>query len=285
MSRSISLLLFLGAALALAPDARSAVDFQREIQPILKKCLPCHGRDEHARQANFRLDSFEHATGKSGGHPGIAPGDAANSRVVLRVKDDKSPMPPAGERLSAREIELLEQWIRDGANYERHWSFEPPVRPSPPTVSRADWARNPIDAFVLARLDAEELRPSPEADRHTLVRRLALDLTGLPPDPELVESFVADESPEAYENVVSALLNSPHYGERWARVWLDLALRGLPGLREGRPADDLAYRDWVIRALNDNLPFDRFTILQLAGDLLPAPTRISSSPPAFTATR
>jgi len=261
------------AALLLAPAAPSAVDFQREIQPVLKKCLACHGRDEHARQANLRLDSFEHATGKTGGHPGITPGDAANSRIVIRAKAEQNPMPPSGERLTPREIELLEQWINDGAQYESHWSFEPPARPETPAVSDAEWPRNPIDHFVLARLEKEGLQPSKEADRHTLIRRVALDLTGLPPDPELVESFVSDDSPEAYEKVVDELFNSPHFGERWARVWLDLARYAdsqgyeKDGLRTIWP-----YRDWVIQALNANMPFDRFTILQLAGDLLPVPT-------------
>ncbi|MBI1357772.1 MAG: DUF1553 domain-containing protein [Acidobacteria bacterium] len=268
--RALPLLL---AALWLVPTVPAEVDFQRQVQPILKKCLPCHGRDEHARQANLRLDSFEHATGKSGGHPGIAPGDAAHSRIVARVQDDKNPMPPGGERLSAAEIDVLKQWIDGGAKYQQHWAFEAPARPEPPTVSQPDWVRNPIDAFVLARLDKAHLKPSVEADRYTLARRLALDLTGLPPEPELVKAFVEDESPEAYEKVVDRLLNSPHYGERWARVWLDLARYAdsqgyeKDGLRTIWP-----YRDWVIRALNANMPFDRFTVLQLAGDLLPVPT-------------
>ena len=257
-----------------APAASAAVDFQREVQPILKKCLPCHGRDEHARQANLRLDSLEHATGSSGGHPGIAPGDSANSRVVIRVKDPERPMPPTGERLSPRQVEILEQWIDDGARYERHWSFEKPVRPELPEVSRADWPRNEVDRFVLSRLERESLEPSETADRHTLIRRLALDLTGLPPDPELVQAFVEDESPAAYEKVVDKLLNSPHFGERWARVWLDLARYADS---QGYEKDNLRtvwpYRDWVIRALNANMPFDRFTLLQLAGDLLPVPTQ------------
>ncbi|MEZ5363847.1 MAG: DUF1549 domain-containing protein [Bryobacterales bacterium] len=189
---------------------------------MLKKCLPCHGRDEHGRQANLRLDSFEHATGKTGGHPGITPGDAANSRIVIRAKAEKNPMPPSGERLNPHEIELLEQWINEGAQYELHWSFQPPERPAPPAVSNADWPRNPIDHFVLARLEKEGLQPSKD-DRYTLIRRVALDLTGLPPTPEMVESFVRDDSPDAYEKAVDELFNSPHFGERWARVWLDLA--------------------------------------------------------------
>src|SRR5690606_22653892 len=192
--RAALVCLFLG--LALAPIARPAVDFQRDIQPVLNKCLACHGRDEPSRQANLRLDTFEDATGRTGGHPGITPGDAAASRVIVRVKDDQRPMPPAGERLTEREIALLEEWIDAGAEYERHWSFTPPERLAPPAVSDASWPRNPIDSFVLARLDAEGLKPSPEADRHTLARRLALDLTGLPPDPERVAAFVESEEPE-----------------------------------------------------------------------------------------
>lgn len=268
------LLLLFFTGLLLTSAAPAAVDFQREIQPVLKKCLACHGRDEHGRQANLRLDSFEHATGKTGGHPGILPGDSANSRIIIRAKAEKNPMPPNGERLSPREIELLEQWVEDGAPYESHWSFEPPVRMDPPTVSDSNWPRNPVDHFVLARLEAEGLKPSQEADRYALIRRLALDLTGLPPDLELVKAFVDDDSLEAYEKVVDELFNSPRFGERWARVWLDLARYAdsqgyeKDGLRTIWP-----YRDWVIQALNDNMPFDRFTILQLAGDLLPVPTQ------------
>ncbi len=264
----ISLLACCGAA-----SGPAAVDFQREIQPILRKCLPCHGRDEGSRQANFRLDSFENATGATGGYPGITPGDSAASRVIVRVKDPKHPMPPAGDRLTAGEMGLLEQWIDAGANYKRHWSFEKPARPDVPKLT-SDWTRNEIDGFVLARLEKEGLKPSEQADRYTLIRRLALDLTGLPPDPALVEKFVADDSPDAYERVVDTLLNSPHFGERWARVWLDLArYADSQGYEKDRLRTMWPYRDWVIRALNANMPFDRFTILQLAGDLLPVPTQ------------
>ena len=259
---------------ALVPAARAAVDFQRDIQPVLNKCLACHGRDEPSRQANLRLDTFEDATGRNGGHPGITPGDAAASRVIVRVKDDERPMPPTGERLTDREIAMLEEWIDYGAEYERHWSFTPPERLDPPAVSNASWVRNPIDAFVLARLDQEGLQPSPEADRHTLARRLGLDLIGLPPDAKLVEAFVeAEDADKGYEELVDALLNSPAYGERWARVWLDLArYADSQGYEKDRLRTIWPYRDWVIRALNDNMPFDRFTLLQLAGDLLPVPT-------------
>jgi hypothetical protein len=247
------------------------VDFGREIRPILaKNCFACHGPDESARQASMHLDTRKAATGEDGSHKAILPGDSANSRVVLRITHPDLPMPPSGERLSAEEIALIKRWIDEGAHYDTHWAFEAPVRPELPAVNNPQWPRNEVDRFVLARLEQEGIEPSPEAGRHTLVRRLYLDLIGLPPTPEQVEAFVNDNSPNAYEKVVDELFASPHYGERWARVWLDLARYADS---KGYESDSLRsiwpYRDWVIRALNDNMPFDRFTIAQLAGDLLP----------------
>ncbi len=182
-------------------------------------------------------------------------------------------MPPAGERLSAKEVQLLKDWIDQGAAYMQHWAFQKPVRPQPSKVLDPTWPKSDIDYFVLARLEREGLKPSPEADRYTLIRRVALDLTGLPPDPAQVESYVRDKSPRAYETVVDTLLASPHYGERWARVWLDLArYADTQGYEKDNRRDIWLYRDWVVKALNDNLPFDRFTLLQIAGDLLPSPS-------------
>lgn len=247
------------------------VDYGREIRPILaKNCYACHGPDESARQANMHLDIRKAATGEDGSHKAIIPGDSANSRVVLRITHPDLPMPPTGQRLSAEEIALIKRWIDEGAHYDTHWAFEAPVRPEPPAVKKTEWPRNEVDRFVLARLEQEGLDPSPEADRYTLVRRLYLDLIGLPPTPEQVEAFVNDASPEAYEKVVDELFASPHYGERWARVWLDLArYADSKGYEADRLRSIWPYRDWVIRALNDNMPFDRFSIAQLAGDLLP----------------
>jgi len=266
-----------GAALALAAPAGETISFNRQIRPILaKNCFACHGPDEHSRQANLRLDTRADATGQTGGHAGIVPGNSAASRVFIRITHPKTPMPPpaAGKRLSEQEVELIKRWIDQGAPYDRHWAFEPPVRPPLPKVERAGWPKNEIDYFVLARLEAEGLSPSPEAARYTLIRRVWLDLVGLPPPPEAVAAFVSDDSPEAYERLVDGLFNSPHYGERWASVWLDLArYADSKGYEADRLRSMWPYRDWVIRALNENMPFDRFTILQLAGDLLPVPTQ------------
>ncbi len=193
------------------------------------------------------------------------PGDSAGSRVVARINHPKTPMPPTGPRLTSEEAALLTRWIDQGAKYTRHWSFEKPVRPAPPTVKNEAWVKNPIDRFVLARLEKENLAPAPEADRYVLARRVALDLTGVPPEPEQLQL--------PYEKLVDELLKSPRYGERWAKIWLDLArYADTQGYEKDNRRAIWPYRDWVIRAFNDNLPFDRFTILQLAGDLTPDPS-------------
>ena len=266
---------FLGA-LALPAAEEAKVSFNREVRPILaKNCFACHGPDAQARQANLRLDTRASAIGEKGGHAGIVPGNSEKSRIVIRMTHPTLPMPPkgAGERLSPSEVELIRRWIDQGAHYDRHWAFEPPVRHDPPKVRQTTWPRNEIDSFVLARLEAEGLSPSPEADRRTLARRVYLDLIGLPPAPEQLDAFLKDPSPDAYERVVNELFDSPHYGERWASVWLDLArYADSKGYEADRLRRIWPYRDWVIRALNGNMPFDQFTIVQLAGDLLPAPT-------------
>ncbi len=257
-----------------ALNAQTAPDFQSQVQPILRKCIACHGPDEHSRQANLRLDTRDGARGANGGYAGIVPGNSAASRVVARITHSSNPMPPVGERLSSTEVDLIKKWIDAGAPYQQHWSFSKPERPAPPATKDSSWPRNPIDNFVLARLEQESLKPSREADRYALIRRLALDLTGLPPAPEEVEAFVKDESPEAYNKLVDQYFNSPRFGERWARVWLDLArYADSQGYEKDMLRTIWPYRDWVIRAFNDNMPFDRFTILQLAGDLLPVPTQ------------
>ena len=257
----------------------TTVDFSREIRPILSRnCLSCHGADEGNRQVGLRLDTREGATADRGGYRAIVPGKSAESRMVERITHPDMPMPPeaSGKKLKSEEIELIKRWIDEGAPYNRHWAFQPPSRPALPEVTEEDknWVRNEIDHFVLARLEKEGMTPSAEADRYTLIRRVYLDLIGLPPTPEQVVAFVKDDQPGAYERVVVELLNSPHYGERWARVWLDLARYADS---QGYEKDNLRviwpYRDWVVRALNENMPFDRFTLEQLAGDLVPVPTQ------------
>jgi mono/diheme cytochrome c family protein len=265
----LALLAGLPAAAAVPP-----VEFQRDIRPVLaKRCYACHGPDEGSRQANLRLDTFDGATGKNGGRAGIVPGSSAQSRVVARITHPTMPMPPVGERLSTTEVELIKRWIDQGAAYTKHWAFEKPVRPNLPPVSNKTWPRNAIDYFVLARLERENLKPSREANPNILARRAALDLIGLPPAPDWVREFVNDKRPDAYERYVDRLLAMPQFGERWARVWLDLArYADTTGYERDFRRSIWPYRDWVIKAINANMPFDQFSIRQLAGDLLPNPT-------------
>src|SRR5262245_41293310 len=247
------------------------VSFLRDVRPILaKNCFGCHGPDAMARKAKLRLDVEDSAKAV------IVSGDVDASDLVKRITaegDDRMPPLKAGPPLPAEQIDILTRWVKQGAKWGRHWAFEKPVRPPMPAVRLADWPKNPIDNFVLARLEAERLKPSPEADKYTLARRVALDLTGLPPDPELVERFVADSSPDAYERLVDELLKSPAFGERWARVWLDLArYADTKGYEKDLGRIMWRYRDWVIDAFNRDLPYDQFTRDQLAGDLLADPT-------------
>ena len=252
--------------------------FNREIRPILSEhCFACHGPDSAARKAELRLDSFEGATEDRGGYASIVPGDPDASELIYRVEseDELDVMPPPSMQkpLSVEQKDLLRRWVASGATYEPHWSFIAPNLPAIPEVSDPTWVRNPIDAFVLARLDAEGLSPASEADRRTLARRLSLDLNGLPPEPDAVEAFVRDQSPDAYDNFVDLLLDSPRWGEHRARYWLDAArYADTHGLHHDNYREMWSFRDWVIDAYNANMPFDQFTIEQLAGDLLPEPT-------------
>ena len=260
------------------------LSYTRDIRPILSaNCFACHGPDEQARQAELRLDTRAGATADLGGHQAIVPGDAAASELIRRITSDDpdTRMPPAesNKHLQPEQIEKLRQWVAAGAEYQLHWAFVPPQRPAVPnTELLADealrrWPRNEIDHFVLARLADNQRAPSLEADRYTLVRRVHLDLIGLPPTVEQADAFVHDDDPQAYENLVDRLLQSERYGERWARKWLDLArYADTNGYEKDRPRNIWPYRDWVIRALNADLPFDQFTIEQLAGDMLPNPT-------------
>ncbi len=252
--------------------------FNRDVRPILAStCFECHGPDEDSREADLRLDLREGAVADLGGYQAIKPGDPDSSEVFLRIISDdpdaKMPPPDSGKSLTAEQIETLRHWIAGGGDYERHWAFVPPTLPRLPKVKQESWPRNEIDLFVLARLEAEGLTPSPEADRYALVRRVYLDLIGLPPTPEEADAFVQNPDRRAYENLVDQLLKSPHYGERWARIWLDLArYADTNGYEKDRPRSIWPYRDWVIQALNDDMPFDQFTIEQLAGDMLPGAT-------------
>ncbi|MHB8521176.1 MAG: DUF1553 domain-containing protein [Limisphaerales bacterium] len=269
------------------PPAAEPVDFSSQIRPILSShCFKCHGPDESSRKARLRIDQRDNAIADHKGAFPIVPNNPAHSEMIRRVTatdpDDVMPPPKEQHPLTAPEIALLERWIQEGAVYSPHWAFVKPVQPALPKVQRKSWPRNALDYFILAKLEKNGLEPAPAADRYTLIRRLSLDLTGLPPTPAEVNAFVHDQRSDAYERLVERLLGSPAYGERWARVWLDLA----------RYADSAGYgsdplrlniwpwRDWLIQALNRNLPFDRFTLEAIAGDLLPAATdedRIASA--------
>jgi len=265
------------AAVVLA-SAPAKISFNTQIQPILSEhCYNCHGPDKETLKADLRLDQIASATLDRGGYAAIVAGQPDQSEIIARITstdaEEMMPPPEAHKRLSPAETALLRQWIAEGAVYEGHWAFAAPVRPADPVVSRPAWARNPVDRFILARLDREKLAPSPEADRATLIRRVSFDLTGLPPTPEEVAAFVADRAPDAYEKVVDRLLASPRYGEHRARYWLDYVRYGdTHGLHFDNFRSIWPYRDYVIRAFNANKPFDRFVREQLAGDLLPAKT-------------
>lgn len=274
------------AANGLAADGK--VSFNRDIRPILSdNCFQCHGPDEHKRQAGLRLDLKDAATkpGESG-KTAIVPGKLDASELVARLvtTDVNLQMPPAssGKHLTATQIQLLKQWISEGAEYQGHWAFLPVKRPPLPSVKNKAWVRNPVDEFILARLESAGLQPSPEAPRETLIRRLSLDLTGLPPVPAEVDAFLADRSPDAYEKVVDRLLQSKRYGERMAMQWLDFArYADSNGYQVDSSRFQWPWRDWVIEAFNQNLAFDQFTIDQLAGDLVPNPTRAQNIATGF----
>jgi mono/diheme cytochrome c family protein len=284
----VLLFILLGTASAaeLPPPSTTKVDFARDIEPVLRRsCYACHGPQQ--QMSGLRLDRGEDAL--RGGYSGavIQPGRSAESKLIRLVAgiEGGKVMPPAGPRLTPAEIGLLRAWIDQGAvrpastlgaeskavRRSSHWAFQPVRRPSPPAVTRTDWVRNDIDRFVLARLEAEKIPPSPEADRTTLIRRLSLDLIGLPPAPAEVREFLADTRPDAYERLVDRLLASSHYGERWARPWLDVARYADSDGYEKDWARPHAwrYRHWAIDALNRDMPFDEFTVEQIAGDLMP----------------
>ncbi|QDT49196.1 Planctomycete cytochrome C [Symmachiella dynata] len=270
----ITLWAILALALVATPAVRASdgpVDYNRDILPMFAaKCYACHGPDEEHREADLRFDDRK-ATLELGA---IVPGKPDESELIARIESDdpdlRMPPPQSNDTLSDEQKELFRRWISQGAEYDEHWAFVPPKRPPVPSVEDARWPRNPIDNFVLARLEAEGLSPTRKADRYALVRRVYLDLIGLPPTPEEADAFATNEDPAAYEKLVDQLLESPHYGERWARDWLDLArYADTNGYEKDRDRSVWPYRDWVIRALNADMPFDQFTIEQLAGDMLP----------------
>ena len=265
------LLVIVGSTSAYA----DSLDFNRDIRPILADhCFPCHGNDEQERQADLRLDTPSGASADLGGYQALVPGDLKASELWLRViAEDDSVMPPReyDKELSASDRAKLKQWIEEGAGYDQHWAFVAPQKPVPPVIEGIE---NPIDAFIQAKLQELGLEPSGLASRETLVRRLALDLTGLPPTIDEIQSFVEDESHNAFSNLVDSLQSKQSYGEHMARYWLDLArYADTHGLHLDNERSMWPYRDWVVRALNENLPFDEFTRWQLAGDLLEQPTR------------
>jgi hypothetical protein len=269
--------MMVSCGVALAADTPPS--FTRDIKGILSnRCVRCHGPDPEGRAGGgdegLRLDTFEGATADLGGHAAIVPGKPDESEIIARITstdpDLVMPPPEAGQPLSEKQVDLLKRWIAAGATYEPHWAYMPPKRATPPDVEDKAWPRNDIDRFILARLESEGLAPQPEAERATLARRLALDLTGLPLAPEEIDAFVADPAPDAVEQLVDRLLTHDGYGEHQARQWLDLArYADSAGYADDPHRTIWGWRDWVVRAFDANMPFDEFTLKQLAGDLLP----------------
>jgi len=280
-------LVMAAAALALAGNGacsfagapNQAVDFTRDVRPILaRNCLVCHGVDPEKREADLRLDQIESGDDSRGAGDVIDVGNPDESELIRRIvstdPDERMPPVDSGKSLTPAEVEILRHWISAGAEYEKHWAFVAPIRPAAPGVSDPEWVQNPIDAFVLARLDQSGLLPSPPADRATLLRRLALDLTGLPPAIEEIDAFVADRAPDAVARQIERLLATPHFGERWGRLWLDAArYADSDGFEKDKPRFVWMYRDWVIKAFNEDLPYNQFIVDQIAGDLLPNATQ------------
>src|SRR5215472_14734570 len=270
------LCLLLGAAYSIHRRPDDEVHFSRDVRPILNQnCMPCHGGVRQKNGVSFMFREEALGRGKSGKRT-IVPGKPDESELISRItsSDPEARMPYHSSPLAPQQIDLLRRWIKQGAKWEDHWAFVSP-KPQPlPTVKRKDWPRQPLDRFILARLEKEGLSPSPQADKSALLRRVSLDLIGLPPTPDEQAAFLADSSANAYEKQVDRLLASPHYGERWASIWLDLArYADTKGYEKDMERPGVwPYRDWVIGAFNRNVPYDRFVITQLAGDLLPEST-------------
>ena len=257
--------------------------YDRDVRPILSQfCFKCHGPDDGQRQAGLRLDTKEGATSiVDSGHQAIVPGNIDQSELIRRIlsEDADVRMPPPSTKFIMTDAQktTLKQWVASGAAYTAHWAFIPPKRPDIPVVSGNNMSSallSPIDAFILSRLNAETLKPSPPADRYTLIRRASLDLIGLPSSPEEADEFVSDASPDAYEKLLDRLLASPHYGERWGRKWLDLArYADTNGYEKDRKRTMWPYRDWVINAINADIPYDQFTIEPVSYTHLTLPTK------------
>jgi mono/diheme cytochrome c family protein len=252
-----------------------SISFNRDIRPILSEnCFFCHGPDSKHQEADLRLDFFEYATLKKDGYAAIVPGNKEDSETWIRINDQADPMPPkkSHKKLSKEEIELIGKWIDQGAEYETHWAYAPVTKPDLPEVKNEAWVANELDRFILAKLEARGIEPSPQADKRTLLRRVTYDLTGLPPTPEQTNAFLNDPSPQAYENYVDSLLAEETYGEHLAVWWLDLVrFADSIGFHSDNPMPVWPYRDWVIKSFNENLPFDQFTVMQLAGDQMADP--------------
>ena len=278
LAKSIALV---GAlTIGLANPGAVRIDFNRDIRPVLSgNCFQCHGPDAAKRKAGLRLDVREGATQLRDGVRAVDPADLAKSELLVRITstdpDTRMPPPEANSRLTPEQVKLLSEWVMAGGEYKRHWAFNKPVRQPPPSlaVDRSAWAKNAVDVFVAARQVESGVVPSSQAPKATLLRRVSLDLTGLPPSPAQIAAFVSDTSPDAFERVVDRLLQSPHYGERWGRHWLDTArYADSDGYSHDAGRSMWPYRDWVIDATNRDLSFDQFVVEQLAGDLLPGAT-------------
>ena len=279
IARPLRRLAIFAALLTAVTGTAAPLSYNRDIRPILfDNCFSCHGPDSASRKAGLRMDKPEEATKPNKeGVAAIVPGDLAKSAFIARIttkdEDDLMPPPESHKSLKPEQIETLKRWVAEGAKYESHWSFIAPTRPAVPAVTHEGWKQNPVDAFVLAEMPARGLTPNAEADRRTLARRAAFDLTGLPPEPALVEEFVNDKAPDAYEKLLDKFMALPAYGEHRARYWLDAArYADTHGIHFDNYREMWHYRQWVISAFNRNLPYDQFTIEQLAGDLLPNAT-------------
>jgi hypothetical protein len=265
------------ACISAAPEAQTTVEFNRDIRPILSdNCFQCHGPDKNHRKADLRLDLREDALKKEAFHPGKPAESELVKRLHSKDPDEVMPPPEANKKLTAQQKALLEQWIKQGGQYQLHWSYEKPLKPEVPAGAR------PVDALVLKRLNKLGLKFSPEADRRSLIRRLSFDLLGLPPSPAEVAAFVGDSAPDAYQKLVDRLLENPHFGERMALGWLDVVrFADTIGYHSDNPRNVWPYRDWVIKSFNENKRFDRFTIEQIAGDLIPEANRETKVGSAF----
>ncbi|MBY0461132.1 MAG: DUF1549 domain-containing protein, partial [Gemmataceae bacterium] len=284
MLRTLSLLALITAAPSLRAADPPPVDFNRDVLPLLSDyCFQCHGPDAKSRKAKLRFDDPKSPLDRAVIVPGKPRASAFVERIASDDPDSVMPPPSLKRKLTAKQIELLTRWVAEGAKWSKHWAFEPMAKPEPPAPPKGEpRPQNPIDAFVRDRLAREKLRPAPPADKERLLRRVTFDLTGLPPTVAEIDAFLKDDAPEAYEKVVDRLLASPRYGEQMASAWLDVArFADTHGYQMDRARPVWPYRDWVISAFNRNLPFKDFVTWQLAGDLLPNPTKEQRLATAF----